>query len=246
MWIHNDYRAAGHPKKYDYEHLTNMDAIVSISDTCVDILKEEFPQLKNKIFMLENITSSTVLRKRAMEFSPKEYVDREINILSIGRLHEQKGFDMAIQAAGIMKKRGINFCWFVLGNGELESKLKKQISDEGVEDCFVLLGARENPYPYIKNCTVFVQPSRYEGKSVVLDEAKILAVPIVTTAYPTVGDQLEDGQEGLIAPMTSEGIAEGVLKVLEDTALYNRISGYLKSREYGNQKEILKYLKLIG
>ena len=246
VWIHNDYRAAGHPKKYDYEHLTNMDAIVSISDTCVDILKEEFPQLKNKIFMLENITSSTVLRKRAMEFSPKEYVDREINILSIGRLHEQKGFDMAIQAAGIMKKRGINFCWFVLGNGELESKLKKQISDEGVEDCFVLLGARENPYPYIKNCTVFVQPSRYEGKSVVLDEAKILAVPIVTTAYPTVGDQLEDGQEGLIAPMTSEGLAEGVLKVLEDTALYNRISGYLKSREYGNQKEILKYLKLIG
>lgn len=246
VWIHNDYRTAGHPKKYDYSHLKNMDAIVSISDTCVDILKEEFPEFADKIFMLENLTSSIVLRKRAMEFLPKEYVSGGINILSIGRLHEQKGFDMAIHAAGIMKKRGIDFHWFVLGSGELESELKKQISNEGVEDCFVLLGARENPYPYIKNCTVFVQPSRYEGKSVVLDEAKILNTPIVATAYPTVRDQLENGQEGLIVSMTAEGIADGVHRILKDTELYNRISAHLKGREYGNQKEILKYLELIG
>lgn len=246
VWIHNDYRSAQHPRKYDYKHLKNMDSIVSISDSCVDILKNEFPEFENKIYMIENITSSVVLDKRAQEFYPKEFDHNGTNILSIGRLHEQKGFDMAIKAASIMKREGIKFKWFVIGSGELESELKKQIVNEGVEDCFILLGARENPYPYIKNCTMFVQPSRYEGKSVVLDEAKILGATIVATAYPTINDQLVDGKEGLIVKMSPKEIANGLIILLKNKELRMNFKNYLNSREYGNQSEIKKYIQLIG
>lgn len=245
VWIHNDYVSAMHPKKYDYSHLANMDKIVSISDSCVDILKEVFPEFANKVCCLPNITSSLVLNKRADECYPKEYEKNGINILSIGRLHEQKGFDMAIKAAKIMKEAKFNFKWFVIGTGELEAELKKQIQMSNVEDCFILIGAKENPYPYIKNCTVFIQPSRYEGKSVVLDEAKILAVPIVATAYPTVGDQLEDKVEGMIVPMNPEGIAEGLLEMAKNEELRKKYSDNLASKEYGNQKEIEQYIQLI-
>lgn len=245
VWVHNDYRSEGHPKTIDYPHFKNMDAIVSISDTCVDILKEEFPEFSNKVYMLENITSSAVLNSRAKEFVPEEFGTDYINILSIGRLDEQKGFDMAIKASKIMKDSGLKFKWFVIGSGDLKGELEKQIHAAGVGDCFILLGTRENPYPYTKNCDIFVQPSRFEGKSVVIDEAKILAAPIVATAYPTVGDQLLDKVEGMIVPLSVEGIADGLLKMAEDKEMRSKYSDYLASKEYGNQKEIEKYIQLI-
>ena len=245
VWIHNDYRQAMHPRKYDYKHLQKMDSIVSISDECVDILKDEFPEFSDKIYMIENITSSVVLEKQAKEFYPMEYKDGYYNVLSIGRLHEQKGFDMAIKAARIVKNENIRFKWFVLGSGELEEKLKSMIKEEGVEDCFILLGTRENPYAYIKNCDLFVQPSRYEGKSVVIDETKILKKPIVVTNYPTVKDQIMDGKEGMIVDMTPEGIAQGIISMLQNENLCNEYVNFLSSQEYGNQAEIEKYLELI-
>lgn len=246
VWIHNDYRTANHPRKYDYKHLQNMDAIVSISDSCVDILKEEFPEFSDKIFMIENITSSVVIKNRADEFYPEEYDRNTSNILSIGRLSEQKGFDMAVEAASILKNKGINFKWFIIGSGELEDKLNAQIKSLDLEDNFVLLGARENPYPYIKNSTIFAQTSRYEGKSVVMDEAKILGATILATNYPTVNDQLVNGTEGHIVEMNSKGIAEGVEFLLGDEVYRNKLSNYLRSREYGNQDEINKYIEVIG
>lgn len=245
VWIHNDYKTAKHPKEYDYPHLKNMDGIISISDHCVDILKEEFPEFRDKIWMIENITSSVFTRMRSEEFYPSEYQKDMPIILSIGRLTEQKGFDIAIDAARLLKEKGVRFRWYIIGNGDLEIALKRQITENNVDDCFVLLGARENPYPYIKHCTVFAQTSRYEGKSVVLDEAKIIGTPIVVTNYPTIKDQVEDGKEGVVVPMNPEGIADGIEQMLTNISLREGIEKYLKSHEYGNQDEVQKYIDLI-
>ena len=104
-----------------------------------------------------------------------------------------------------------------------------------------MLGTRENPYPYIKNCTVFVQPSRWEGKSVVLDEAKILAAPIVATAYPTVVDQIINDVEGKIVEMSGKALAQGIMELLKSEHDRNSIKNWLLSHEYGNQNEVEKY-----
>ena len=222
-----------------------VDAIVTISDECLEILKEEFPIFKDKMICIENITSSVVINNRATEFKPKEYIGVENVLLSVGRLSEQKGFDMAISAASKLKKQQINFKWFIIGSGPLESKLKNQIKKEKVEDYVVLIGTKENPYPYIKNCDLFVQPSRYEGKSVVIDEAKILAKPIVATAYPTVRDQIRNANEGVIVELSVDGIYKGLKEMVFDKTKQKEISNYLENHEYGNQTEIKKYIKLI-
>lgn len=107
-------------------------------------------------------------------------------LLSIGRLSRQKGFDYAIDAAALLKKAGYRFKWYVLGIGGLQEELETRIQEKGVDDCFKLLGNRENPYPYIKNCTIVVQSSRFEGKSVVLDEAKILAKPLLSMDFVSI------------------------------------------------------------
>lgn len=245
VWIHNDYKSAGHPKKYDYKHLKNMKTIVSISDVCVNILKQEFPEFENKICLLENITSSKVIKNRALEFVPEEYRKNRINLLSIGRLHEQKGFDIAIEAAKKLKESGKEFKWFIIGTGELENQLQNKIESYQLQNNFQLVGGKENPYPYIYNCDIFVQPSRYEGKSVVLDEAKIIGVPIVATAYPTVKDQLTDGIEGMIVGLSSEELFLGIEKLMDDSQLRQKYKLNLQKKEYGNQNEILKYMKII-
>ena len=90
-----------------------------------------------------------------------------------------------------------------------------------------------------------MQPSRYEGKSVVIDETKILKKPIVVTNYPTVKDQIMDGKEGMIVDMAPEGIAQGIISMLQNENLRNEYVNFLSSQEYGNQAEIEKYLELI-
>lgn len=245
VWVHNDYRTAGYSRKDDLCYFADMDEIVSVSDACVDALKETFPAFSKKIRCIENITSSAFVRKQAEMYAPEEYSDCPA-LLSIGRMGPQKGFDMAISAAALMKKNNVQFRWYIIGEGKLREKLEKQIKELNVEDCVILLGTRTNPYPYIKNCTILVQPSRFEGKSVVLDEAKILCTPIVATNYPTVRDQILEGREGIITPMTAEGIAEEIQKLLENPALLMRIRDYLGCHEYGNQREVTKYIELIG
>ena len=246
VWIHNDYRTAGYSKADDLPYLEKMDAIVSVSKECVEVLREEFPQFSQRLYCVENITSSSVTRKQAELYTPAEYRTDRHNILSVGRLHPQKGFDMAIAAAALLKKRGIPFCWYVIGEGPLREDHTRQIQEAGVEDCFILLGTRNNPYPYIRNCSLMIQSSRYEGKSVVLDEAKILCTPIVATAYPTVHDQVIDEKEGIIVPMDAEGIADGIQRLLADDSLRGSIRSFLAAREYGNQQEVEKYIHLLN
>ncbi len=245
VWIHNDFRSDKHPKKYDYEYFKDME-LVTISQECAEILEDELSDLHKKVNNIANITSSVVIRNRASEFYPKEYDKNDFKILSIGRLGEQKGFDYAIEAAAILKKRSIKFKWYVIGSGELYKQLSEMIKENDLADNFFLIGTRENPYPYIKNCDLLAQTSRYEGKSVVLDEAKIIGVPILVTKYPTVFDQIEDRKEGHIVEINANAIADGIQYLVENETARKAYSEYLLSREYGNQDEIEKYIAIIG
>lgn len=245
VWIHNDYRAARHPKEYDYRHLKNMDAIVSISDKCVNIMKEEFPEFSDRTYMLENITSSAFVRSRAQAFFPEEFQNFPVNILSVGRLTPQKGFDLAIRAAGLVKKHGFKFRWFIIGNGKEQKTLEKLIEEQNVADSFFLIGPRDNPYAYMNHCTLIAQTSRFEGKSMVLDEAKIIGTPILATDYSTVSDQILSGQEGIIVGMTPEEIASGIESLLSHPERLDEIRCFLQSHEYGNQYLVNQYCRLF-
>lgn len=245
VFVHNDYRTAKYSAEDDEPYFARMDEIVSISEKCVDVLREIFPQYSGRMSYLENITSSAVVRARAEEFNPPEFAQEGINILSVGRLWPQKGFDLAVDAAAILKEQGVKFRWYVVGEGSLRQELQSRIDAKGLTEDFLLLGVRSNPYPYMHHCDVLVQSSRYEGKSVVLDEAKMLCKPIVATAYPTVADQVADGLEGVVIPMTPEGIAEGICRMLQDEEARTKCINYLQTHEYGNQAEVAKYIALL-
>ena len=241
-WIHNDYTKVLTDREIDLHYLKQVDEIVSISDECVNILKEMFPPVADKCHMLPNISSSEVIRKLSAEYYPEEYTkDGTLILISIGRIVSQKGFDYAIEAANVLKQRGVRFKWFILGDGQLKSELLLMVQKYQLEDCFLIAGLRSNPYPYIANADIMVQTSRFEGKSVVLDEAKILGKPIVSTNYTTVSDQVNEN-EGIITDMTGAGIADGIQQMVP---VKERYTEYLLQHEYGNTECVKGYEALM-
>ena len=135
--------------------------------------------------------------------------------------------------------------WHVVGDGDTRVKVESLIHDYHVEDNVILLGTRTNPYPYMKACDIYVQPSRYEGKSVTVREAQMLCKPVVVTNYPTASSQIKNGDDGVIVPLDNEGCAKGLAEFILDTEKQEHIIGHLKAHDYGNVKEVEKIYNLI-
>ena len=158
------------------------------------------------------------------------YNKQKINILTVGRLTEQKGIDIAVRAAHLLKKRNISFEWFVIGEGRDHKKLLKLIRQKNVEDCFFLLGRKDNPYPYMKNCTLYVQPSRHEGFGLTLFEARLLKRPVIATNLPAFQEQIIDKKNGLLVDQNNYySLAKNIRLVLEDQNFMDKIKSYIDS-----------------
>ena len=143
----------------------------------------------------------------------------KVHIVSVGRLEYLKGMDIAAKTALILKKNGCDFVWHIYGRGLMQEEISQYVKQNNLSDCFILEGQRSNPYPYMKKADIIVQPSRREGKSLVLDEAKILGKAIIVTNYPSVIDQITDRKTGIIVEITPEAIAEGLELLMTDTRL---------------------------
>ena len=167
-------------------------------------------------------------------------------LLSVGRFDEAKGFDNAIKALRILHDRGYkNIKWYVIGYGRDEELLKNLIKENNLEDSFILLGKKVNPYPYMKECDLYVQPSRYEGKAVTVTEAQILGKAVMITNYTTAKSQLKNGQDGYITDLSIEGIADGIEKLYKDEKLRKRLEENCKNNDYINKSELDKLYKII-
>ncbi|PFM78972.1 glycosyl transferase [Bacillus sp. AFS077874] len=248
-WVHTDYSKIKMIRQEE-KYFKKAYKVITISEKCVEELQRSFPKLRN-IELLYNVNSINLLKDLSSAYEPPEYADFSgQRILSVGRLHYLKGFDMAIEAAVILKKLGFNFCWYILGEGEIKAELEKKCIELGVEDYIKFLGIRTNPYPYILRANIIVQTSRYEGKSMVIDEAKILRKPIISTNYNSVEDQITDGLNGIIAPVSPIGIADALERLLLSSQQCRELEKNLKnlSNLYYEQVQstILKHYKLFG
>ena len=246
-YVHNDYRKLKMDAVIDSEFFGKVDYIVTVSEECEKALHEIFPQYSEKVRMIENVTVPKVLQKMAEEnVADFDKKSDEKFLLTIGRFFQQKGYDMAIDAAEILVKKGYNFKWFSIGKGELKDELLQKVKEKNLEETFIFLGEKSNPYPYLANCDIYVQPSYFEGKSIAIDEAKCLAKPIVATKFTTVYDQLADGETAVLAEINAESIAEKIALLIDDENLAETLSENLKKMKHGNEEEIQKFYALLG
>ena len=246
-WIHTDYTMVECDVEAELPIWAEYDHIISISPEVTRTFLQVFPSLRDKIVEIENILSSEFVNKRA-EGNDKSIEifksDKVVNILSVGRFSEQKNFDNVPDICRRILENGLYVRWFIIGFGD-DALIRQKIQEAGMEDYVIILGKRTNPYPYIKACDIYAQPSRYEGKSVTVREAQMLCKPVVITDYPTAKSQIQDGVDGVIVPMDNEGCAQGMVDFIRNKALQNQIIDYIRAHDYGNENEIEKLDKLI-
>lgn len=247
-FIHTDYSKSGMNEDIDIKYFKKIDNIVTVSDECLLTLKNKFPSLENKMMIFYNLISPRMIEKMA-NLGNDNIFSKEDNqkiILSIGRLIDIKGFDLAIKACKILVENNYNVKWYVIGDGGERENLVQLIKSYNLEERFILLGLKSNPYPYIKQSDIYAQTSRYEGKSIAIDEAKILEKPIVVTNYSTAKDQIEHEVNGLIVDMNPESISKGIEDLINDVELKNRLCTNLRNLDLSTENEIEKLYEMIN
>lgn len=247
-WIHTDYSFFDFDKETEQAMWKRYDYIASISDDCTQGFLKQFPDLKNKIKPIENILHPQFIHEQAKAFSVSQEMpkkEKEWALLSVGRFSHAKNFDNVPEIASILLKLGVNVKWYLIGYGGEEVLIREKITAFGMENKVIIMGKKDNPYPYMKACDVYVQPSRYEGKAVTVREAQILAKPVVITKYATSSSQLQDGVDGLIVPMDNASAAQGIYDLLVNQDLQNRLIENCKKGSFGNENEINKLYSLI-
>lgn len=246
-WIHTDYSTIDTDVELDLKIWKKFDYIVAVSEDCKKAFLKKYPSLESKLIVIENITSPDFVKKLADEeiydFPRNE---SDFNVLSVGRYCEAKGFDNAIKSLRILHDRGYtNIKWYIVGYGSDEKLYKSLIEENNLNDSFILLGKKTNPYPYIKNCDLYAQPSRYEGKAVTVSEAQILGKPVMLTNYATARSQVKEGVDGYITELSIEGIANGVEELYKNKRLRALISNNCNNTDFTNVKELDKLYSAI-
>ena len=244
LWIHNDYDKLGYSPAWDRAFFRKATVIATMSPEAQAVLQRNFPECHDRIWFLENISNGRLIHQLSEEpvVDVPFFTDSDgIRILSMGRLSPQKNFTRAVHAASILKKKGIPFCWIVIGEGFERSKLELLVRQLDLEDHMRFIGMRSNPYPYLAQADMLVVSSDFEGRSIAIDESQILGIPVITTNYATAPDAVINNETGIICDMSAHHIASSIQLLHDDKALYLKIKSALQTRKDGNISELQKY-----
>ena len=246
-WIHTDYSTIHVNADLELPVWAGFDHIVSISPDCTRSFLSKFPSLEDMIIEIENILSTDFIRQQAELLDVSEEMPKSgINLLSVGRYTHAKNYDNVPDITKRIVEMGFSeLKWYIIGFGGDEQLIRQRIAEAGMENHVILLGKKDNPYPFIKACDIYVQPSRFEGKSVAVREAQVLCKPVIVANYPTANSQIMDRVDGIIVPQDNDGCARAIANVVKSVDLLNSISNYLTKHDYGNESEVDKVYTIL-
>lgn len=250
-WIHTDYSKIDVNISLELPVWDSFDKIVSISPDVTKSFLQTFPSLKEKIIEIENFLPIDLIRKKSMEFVPEKEMPKEsdtFNLLTIGRYCEAKRIDEIPYIAKVLKNTGIRFKWYIIGYGNKSEfeKIKDNIEKNNVGEDVIILGKKENPYPYIKACDLYIQPSRYEGKSITVQEAQILSKPVIIRNYPTATSQVKHETDGFIAPYDINFFAKYTADLIQNNkGKIEKVKDNLSKKNFTQQENLQKFNSIL-
>lgn len=215
-FLHVDYTYAGYTRRLDKNCYQDFDRIFTVSEEVRNSLERVYPECKERIMVFPNLIDQKGIREKAKADGGFSDEYDGWRLLTVGRLTSQKAYEIAIDAMKLLKEKGVQARWYVLGEGELREVLQRQINRLGLEKDFILLGAVENPYPYYAQCDLYVHATRFEGKSIAVQEAKILGCPILVSDCNGNREQVKDGVDGSVCALTPESVSTKIEELLEN------------------------------
>ena len=244
-FIHVDYEKAGYTRALDKDCYLAFDKIFTVSDEVREAFLKAYPELPEKTEVFHNILNKEEIVRRAEEGEGFTDGFTGIRLLSVGRLTAQKAFEVSVDAMKRLKDAGKNVRWYVLGEGDQRKKLQEQIDTLGLTEDFILYGAVNNPYPFMKQADIYVHASRFEGKSIAIQEAQILGKPMVVSDCSGNREQVCHGKDGLMCGLTPESLAENIMLLLEDEALRRKLGTAAAEKNADAAEEIQKLLSML-
>lgn len=244
-FFHVDYSMAGYTRSMDKECYLDYDRIFPISDEVKDAFLAVYPECAEKTMVFHNLINRDRILSMAEE--PGGFSDgyNGKRILTVGRLTAQKDFAQSVQAMKLLKEQGINARWYILGEGEQRTELEALIKKLGLEQDFILCGAVDNPYIYLKQADLYVHATRFEGKSIAIQEAQVLGKPILVSNCSGNREQVVDGVDGKICELTPEDICSGVKELLENQELCAACGKMAAKHQMTESRETEKLLSLL-
>lgn len=244
-FFHTNYEQAGYTRSLDKDCYLKYDKIFPISEAGKNVFLKYYPECTEKTEVFNNLIN--VERIRTLALAKGGFTDdfKGYRILTIGRLVPLKEFGKSIEALALLKQKGVDARWYILGDGELRGELEALICEKGLKEDFFLLGVTDNPYPYLKQADIYVHASRFEGKSIAIQEAQVLQCPILVSNCEGNREQVEHGADGLICELTPEDICEGIMQLINDWEKAKSYGVLASHRHTGTDKEIDKILSLM-
>lgn len=244
-FIHVDYEKAGYTRALDKDCYLAFDKIFTVSDEVREAFLKAYPELPEKTEVFHNILNKEEIVRRAEEGEGFTDGFTGIRLLSVGRLTAQKAFEVSVDAMKRLKDAGKNVRWYVLGEGDQRKKLQEQIDALGLTEDFILYGAVNNPYPFMKQADIYVHASRFEGKSIAIQEAQILGKPMVVSDCSGNREQVRHGKDGLMCGLTPDSLAENITLLLEDEALRGKLGAAAAKKNTDAAEEMQKLLSML-
>lgn len=240
-WVNTDYTKSGHEMSADYRFYEKFHKIVAVSPEVKSGLDAELQKIKrgHRVEVIKDITDEKLIAEMANEKPAFRMDDSKLKIVTVCRLVQLKGLDLVINAAKILKDKKIDFNWYIIGEGEQRNYLQGLVARSGLDKQVHLPGEHANPYPYMKDCDIYVQSSLFEGLGLTVIEAASLNKPIVSTNFPTVYGILKDNETGLIAEMNAESIAGKIEQLHGNPQLRKTLVSNLQSQKKGDKEEAI-------
>ncbi len=246
-WVNSSLLIDGKTLKFNQEYYNKYNKIVAVSNSAKEILCLKFSNIKEKTHIIYDIVDPNTINQLASEcvFDLRNSRN-QVKILTVARLNNKhKGYDIALNVAKILNERGVDFIWYAVGEGGFRSEMETFVKENNLTDKFVLLGAKGNPYPYFRECDLYVQTSRHEGFGLSIAEAKILNKPVVTTEFDAVWNQMVQGKNGIVVPIDATAVADAIQDLIEHPEKMKEISDYQRTEKKGNIEELEKFYQLI-
>ena len=245
-WVNSSLLINGKTLEFNQSYYSKYNQIVAVSSSAKEVLQSKFYNISDKISVIYDIIDSNTISQMASECIIDLMSDNKITILTVARLNNKhKGYDIALDVAKILNKRGVDFVWYAVGEGGFRAEMESYLKINNLTDKFILLGAKGNPYPYFRACDLYVQTSRHEGFGLSIAEARILNKPVITTEFDAVWNQMVQGKNGIVVPIDANAVADAIQDLIEHPEKMRAISDYQRTEKKGNLEELEKFYNLI-
>lgn len=243
-FVHIDYERAGYLPMMDRDCYEQMERIFVVSNEVGEKFVAVHPECREKVRLFRNILDVAAIREKAEAEGFQDGYDG-MRLLTVGRLTYQKGYDIAIEAMARVVADGYRARWYILGEGPERMALEKRVAELGLTDSFILLGARDNPYPFIRQCDLYVHATRFEGKSIAIEEAQALGKPILASDCTGNSEQIVSGVDGILFPLSAENLAERIEYLLDRPELRAELARGVSQKKLTHPEDLEQLLNLI-